>query len=144
MRLPVRFRRKLSAPRAEVFRQVTDYEKLKENFPSLFISVRVLERSRNGAVTEEKFSVLGTVIEQRSRHVARAPKTHEVEILTGDLRGSKLVETYSVATHGGTIVEVEGDFVLGGFLSLLPQFIVRPLVEENLGRIFAELEARRP
>jgi hypothetical protein len=84
------------------------------------------------------------VIEQRSRHVVRAPKTHQVEILSGDLRGSKMVENYSEAPDGKTIVDVEADFVLGGFLSLIPQFMARPLIEENLGRIFAELEARGP
>jgi len=138
----MRFKRRLSAPRSSVFNQITDYENLQRNFPNTFISVRVLEQSRTSAVTEERFSVLGTVITQRSRHVTRPPRTHQVEILAGDLRGSKITETYSDAVDGGTMVEVNADFVLGGFVSLMPRFVVRPLIEEKLAHIFAELESR--
>ncbi len=79
-------------------------------------------------MTEERFSVLGVVVEQRSRHKARAPRTDEVEILTRDLRGSRAVGTYSVAPGGGTVVEVEGDSVLGRLFSLVRPFMVRPVI----------------
>jgi hypothetical protein len=140
MRLAINFTERLSAPRKSVFREITSYDDLQDKFPNVFLSIRVLERSRSHAVTEESFSVMGTVVTQRSRHRIKTPTTHEVEILSGDLRGSSIVERYSDSAEGGTIVRVEADFVLGGFLSLLPPFIARPLIEGSVRRVFIELE----
>jgi carbon monoxide dehydrogenase subunit G len=138
----MKFTEKLSGPRALVFSEVTDFENLQEKFPDLFVSIRVTKRSKTSAVTEEKFSVLGTVVSQRSRHTMRRPTTHTVEILTGDLGGSRVVERYSDGPCGTTIVKVEADFLLGGLLSILPQFMVRPMIESGLRRVFRDLEAR--
>jgi carbon monoxide dehydrogenase subunit G len=142
MRLSMKFNEKLSGPRELVFSEVTDFENLREKFPDLFVSIRVIERSKTSALTEEKFSVLGTVVSQRSRHTMRRPSTHTVEILTGDLGGSRVVERYADGPGGATLVRVEADFLLGGLLSILPQFMVRPIIESNLRRVFRELEAR--
>jgi carbon monoxide dehydrogenase subunit G len=142
MRLSMKFTERLSAPRALVFSEVTDFENLQDKFPDIFVSIRIVERSKNVFVTEERFSVLGAVIRQRSRHTVRRSTTHAVEILTGDLEGSKVVERYSDGPSGGTVVKVEADFILGGLLSVLPQFMVRPIIEGNLRRIFDELETR--
>ena len=140
MGLAMKFTEELSAPRRTVFREITDFDNLQTKFPNVFISIRVLERSKNVAVTEERFSVMGMVVTQRCRHKVRIPTTHEVEILTGDLRGSSIMERYSDSEEGGTTVRVAADFVLGGFLSFMPPFIARPLIESNLRRVFAELE----
>jgi hypothetical protein len=140
MRLAMNFTEELSAPRRSVFREITDFDNLQERLPNVFLSIRVLERSKTYLVTEESFSVMGTVVTQRSKHKLKAPTTHEVEILSGDLRGSSIVERYSDSAEGGTTVRVDADFVLGGFLSLLPQFIARPLVEGSVRRVFTELE----
>jgi carbon monoxide dehydrogenase subunit G len=142
MHLSMKFTERLSAPRALVFNGVTDFENLQEKFPDIFVSIRVVERSKNVAVTEERFSVLGMVVRQRSRHTIRRSTMHGVEILTGDLEGSKVVERYSDGPSGGTVVKVEADFLLGGLLSVLPQFVVRPTIEGNLRRVFDELETR--
>jgi carbon monoxide dehydrogenase subunit G len=138
----MKFTEKLSGPRALVFSEVTDFENLQEKFPDLFVSIRVIRRSKTSAVTEEKFSALGVVVSQRSRHTMRGPTTHTVEILTGDLGGSRVVERYSDGPGGATVVRVEADFLLGGLLSILPQFMVRPMIESSLRRVFLELEAR--
>jgi carbon monoxide dehydrogenase subunit G len=142
MRLPLTFVEKLSAPRALVFSEVTDFEHLREKFPNLFISIRVIERSTNTVVTEETFSAFGMVIGQRSRHTVRNSTTHTVEILTGDLAGSRVLERYSDAKDGGTIVNVQADLSVRGLASFLPPFVVAPMVETNLRRVFGELEAR--
>ena len=141
MRIATTFRRRLAAPRETVFRAVTDYDKLQETFPHVFLSIRVLERSGSEVVTEEKLSVAGATMTQLCRHRTRAPTTHAVEILTGDLAGSRILERYSSDADGGTTVRVEADFRVGGLLSLLPPFVVRPLVEGNVGRVFDELSA---
>jgi len=138
----MKFTERLSAPRTIVFREVTDFESLRDKFPDLFISIRVLERSRNTVVTEESFSVMGTVVRQRARHTVRRSTSHTVEILTGELGGSRVVEHYSDGPDGGTIVRVGADLVLSGLASVLPQFVVRPMIENNLRRVFGELEAR--
>ena len=142
MHLSMKFTERLSAPRALVFSEVTDFENLQEKFPDIFVSIRVIERSKNVAITEEGFSVLGTVVSQRARHTIRRSTTHTVEILRGDLEGSRVVERYSDGPRGGTVVNVEADFLLGGFLSVLPQFMVKPMIQGNLRRVFGELEAR--
>jgi carbon monoxide dehydrogenase subunit G len=140
MRLAINFTEKLSAPRKSVFREITGYDDLQDKFPNVFLSIRVLERSKSYVVTEESFSVMGTIVTQRSKHKVRTPTIHEVEILSGDLRGSSIVERYSDSGEGGTIVRVDADFMLGGFLSLLPSFVIRPLIEGNVRRVFTELE----
>jgi carbon monoxide dehydrogenase subunit G len=132
--------RKLNAPRTSVFNAITSYEELQERFPRTFLSIRVVARSKAHVVTEEKFSVMGTTMTQRSRHKVRVPTTHSVEILTGDLAGSTIVEHYSAGPGGETTVRVDADFVLGGLLSLLPPFVARPLLEVNVARVFDELE----
>jgi carbon monoxide dehydrogenase subunit G len=142
MRLPLTFVEKLSAPRAIVFSEVTDFEHLRQKFPNVFISIRVVKRSKNMAVTEERFSAFGMVIGQRSRHTMRDSTTHLVEILTGDLAGSRVAERYSDAEDGGTIVNVRADLSVRGLASFLPPFVVRPMVEASLRRVFGELEAK--
>ncbi len=140
-RLTTTFHRKLNAPRRTVFRLITDYEKLQETFPQIFLSFRVLERSRGEVVTEEKVFMVGVTMTQLCRHMTKSQTTHIVRIMTGDLAGSTIVERYSSDSDGGTTVHVEADFVLGGLLSLLPTFVARPLIENNVGRVFDELDA---
>ena len=140
MRLAINFTERLSAPRRSVFREITGYDDLQDKFPNVFLSIRVIERSKSYVVTEESFSVMGTIVTQRSKHKVRTPTTHEVEIISGDLRGSSIVERYSDSDDGGTLVRVDADFVLGGFLSFLPPFIVRPLIEGSVRRVFTEME----
>jgi hypothetical protein len=140
MNLTMSFTEELSAPRRSVFREITDYDNLQEKLPNVFLSIRVLERSKNHVVTEESFSVMGAVVTQRSDHRFKRPTTHEVKILSGDLRGSSIVERYSDSAEGGTIVRVDADFMLGGFLSFLPSFVARPLIEGSVRRVFTELQ----
>ena len=142
MRLPLTFVEKLGAPRELVFDEVTDFEHLGEKFPNIFVSIRVIKRSRNVVVTEERFSAFGMVIGQRSRHTTRKSTSHAVEILTGDLAGSRVLERYSDADDGGTIVNVRADLSIRGLASVLPQFVLGPMVETNLRRVFGELQAR--
>ena len=78
MRLSLRFTKRLKAPRREVFRLVTGYERLHERFPNLFSSVRVLDKSKDRVTTEETFFLLGATVTQRSRHEVRAPTLHRV------------------------------------------------------------------
>jgi len=140
MRLTILLTRRLKAPRGKVFRIVTEFDKLQERFPSLFSSIRVLERSPQGALTEESFVFLGVTFEQRSRHHMVNGKTHTVEILTGDLAGSTIVEHYADGPDGETTVKLEARVALRGLASLLPPPIVKPLVEANLQRVLDEVE----
>ncbi|MBI2183750.1 MAG: SRPBCC family protein [Thaumarchaeota archaeon] len=140
MGFAISFTRRLKAPRALVYRTITDFENLQDRLPKIFHSIQVLKRNKNYIITEEEFSVLGSVITQRSKHVVKVPTKHTVEILTGELAGSKIVERYSDDSDDGTIVNVDADFSLGGLLSFLPSFIIRPMIEDSLNRVFTELE----
>ena len=84
-RLTTTFHRKLNAPRRTVFRLITDYEKLQETFPQIFLSFRVLERSRGEVVTEEKVFMVGVTMTHLCRHMTKSQTTHIVRIMTGDL-----------------------------------------------------------
>jgi len=140
MRLSFSLTRRLKAPRRKVFRAVTEFDRLRERFPGVFSSIRVVERSPHGAVTEESFEFLGVRLKQRSKHEMVEGKTHRVEVLTGDLAGTTIVEHYTDAPGRETMVSVEARVALRGLASLLPPVIVKPLVQANLQRVLDEVE----
>jgi len=140
MRFSISSTRTLNAPRRRVFRIVTEFDRLHERFPALFRSVRVIESSPQDAITVETFSLMGTTMKQRTRHHMVDATTHTVEILTGDLAGTKIVERYSDGPGRATTVDLEGHVKLSGLASILPVAIVKPLLEANLQRIFDEVD----
>ncbi len=121
----------MRAPRVAALSQVADLAP--GEIPGIFVSVRVLEWSKEGgaAKPEKNFSVLGGAAEQKSGQCQSA-EDPQVEVLAGDLRGSRTVKAHSAASEGGTVVEVEGFFVPGRrLLSLVPPFMARPVSKKT-------------
>ncbi len=139
MQISINFTKKISAPRKLVFETITNFGSLQETLPNVFRSVRILEQKGDNTITEEEFLVLGTIMKQRSRHMVENPSRHTVQIIDGELAGSTIIENYSDSVDGGTTVDVSADFKIGGILSILPAPVLRPLIGDNLQRLFNEL-----
>ena len=140
MQISINFTKEISAPRKLVFGTITNFGSLQKTLPNVFRSVRILEQKKDYAITEEEFLVFGTIMKQRSMHTIENPSRHIVHIIDGELAGSTIVENYSDSVDGGTTVDVSADFNIGGILSILPAPVLRPLVGDNLRRLFGELE----
>ncbi len=139
MQISINFTKEINAPRKIVFRTITDFGSLQKTLPNVFHLVRILEQKGDHTITEEEFMVLGTIMKQRSRHAIENPSRHTVQIIDGELAGSTIVENYSDSADGGTTVDVNADFNVGGILSILPAPVLRPLISDNLQRLFNEL-----
>ena len=107
------------AARPHAFGILSDHEGLAASLPGRFVSVRA--RSRRGLVSvlEERMRVGGDELLMTVRHTFEPPAAHEMAVLGGDARGSRIAEAYSDAPCGGasgggngsrcTLLRVEAD-----------------------------------
>lgn len=98
----VRYERIVRADRERVFGIATDYGSLQRTMPRYFPSVRIRSSRDNVTVIEEHVIVSGTELVMMTKHVATHPTLHEVFVIGGDAKGSRVVERYHrVAADGG-------------------------------------------
>ena len=75
----------------------------------------------------------GRNITQTTKHILTAPERHEVFILDGDAKDSRIVETYESVSNG-TKISVDGDFNLAGKLKLVG-FLAKGKIEKSIGEV---------
>lgn len=105
------------AARPHAFGILSDHEGLAASLPGRFVAVRA--RSRRGCVSvlEERMRVGGAELLMTVRHTFEPPAAHEMAVLGGDARGSRIAEAYAEAPAAGgaggsarlTLLRVEAD-----------------------------------
>ncbi len=108
----VRFERLARAVRARSFGIATDYERLAEAAQPYVVSVKVRSRRGNVAVVEERLRLGGMELSMMTKHVAIHPELHEIFVIGGDAKGSRIVEKYE-GVGDRTRITVDADMRLG-------------------------------
>lgn len=123
----------IKAERSKVFNTITDFENLPSSLPEFFNSIKIVSKEGNVTIIEESIKMAGRDITQTTKHILTPPEKHEVLVMTGDAKGSHIVETYENVSEG-TKVTVDGDFKLSGKLKLVG-FIAKRKIEKNINEV---------
>lgn len=108
----ITYTRTVAAGPGTVFAAATDYEALPSALPRRFASVRVRSRRGDVSVVEQRVRLQGRNLVMMTKHVIDPPRRHEVFVIGGDARGSRITESYDEVA-GGTLVTVDADIRLG-------------------------------
>lgn len=127
----------IHADRNKVFNTVTDFQSLPKKLPSVFKSISVEKKDANRIVTKELTKMAGKEVEQTVQHTIIPPEKHEVEIIEGDAKGSKIVETYESIPEGTKVI-IDGEFKLSGKLKLV-EFLAKGRIEKGINEVLDEL-----
>ena len=104
----------IKADRNKVYDITTNYENFEKNFPKYFPTIRI-RSERDGASVIEEHMILGKKeFVMMTKHIKSPPELHEIIVIGGDCKGSRIVEKYD-SVPGGTKLTVEADFKLGLF-----------------------------
>ncbi|RMF29659.1 MAG: hypothetical protein D6752_05530, partial [Candidatus Nitrosothermus koennekii] len=74
-------------------------------------SIDIINSSDNTRIIEEELSIEGIIFKQLTKHTMHPPAVHEIEILSGYLEGSRIVETFTDLGNG-TEIMIICDFVI--------------------------------
>jgi len=127
----------IKAERSKVFNTITDFENLPNRLPEFFNSIKIVSKEGNVTIIEESVKMAGRDITQTTKHILTPPKIHQVLVMTGDAKGSHIIETYENVSEG-TRVTVDGDFKLSGKLKLVG-FVVKRKIEKNINEVMDAL-----
>ena len=110
-----------------------------ENFPNLlpkyFKSIIIKKSTDNEIFVDEKIHFLGSFLVVKTKHVIVHPRTHEIHILSGLMRGSSFVESYDEISNG-TNVTIDVSIKLNGVSKLLLPFEF--LIKRQMARVMDE------
>ena len=84
---------KLGAKPDDLFKLITDYEKLPTLLPDQLKSINILEKTENQTITEETLvfsSLIKKTIIQKTKHQIVSENKLESEILSGPAKNSKI------------------------------------------------------
>ena len=117
----IRFEKVVRAERERVFDILTDYAGYESRLPRFFPSVRIRSCRGDVSVVEERLRIAGRELVMMTRHVVRRPELHELFVLGGDAKGSRIIERYAPAS-GGTRITVDADIRLRGSMMITGLF----------------------
>ncbi len=132
----IKVEKTIKADREKIFKMVTDFENLSNKFPQFFKSVKVISRQGNIVTTEDEAVMAGKEVHQTTKHILTFPEIDDVELLSGDAKGSHIVTTYTTIPEG-TKVTVEGDFKLAGKLKLVG-FMAKGKIEKSIEEVIEQ------
>ena len=122
MSLPkINFEKIIKAERNKVFDIAVNYEQFQKILPEYFPSIRVLSVRDNISVVEEHIRIAGRELVMMTKHVTKYPELHEVFVIGGDAKGSRIIEKYE-SIKDGTKITVEADINLSGPLKIIAFF----------------------
>lgn len=108
------FKVAIRAGRRHAFGVAADHAVLSAYLPEYFASVRVRSRRGGVSVLEERLRLGGAELLMMVRHTSEPPALHEMSVLGGDAKGSRIVERYEDAGGGdSTLLRVSADIRMG-------------------------------
>ena len=117
----IHFEKIVKAERNRVFDVAANYEEFEKTLPQYFPSIRVRSQRDNVAVVEEHLRVAGKELVMMTKHVTTYPELHEVYVIGGDAKGSKIIEKYEIVPEG-TKITVDADIKLKGVMKIAGLF----------------------
>jgi hypothetical protein len=110
----------IRAHRKDVYNFITNYNNLLEELPEYIRSIDIINKYDNVTIIEEEVSIEGILFKQLTKHILYPPAVHEVEILSGYLEGSRIIESYTEQGNNTDII-------------IICELIINPELESLLG-----------
>ena len=126
----------IKADRQHVFDIVANYENFQNILPKYFPSIRVRSVRENIAIVEEHLRLGQKELVMTTKHVTKYPELHEVFVLGGDAKGSRISETYEKVEQG-TKITVIADIKLNGVMKVLG-FFAKSKIQSEFSKVIDE------
>lgn len=111
------FEKTSTASRNTAYRIFSDYENYQKTFPDIFPSVRIRSVRNNVAVVEEHLNLGDDELVIMAKHVTDEPVLHDVFVIGGDAKGTRIQEQF-IEIPGGTKILVDVDLKLKGKMKI--------------------------
>ena len=109
------------AKRATVYEILSNYENYQKLIPQHFPSVRVRSVRENISVVEEHMNLGDKELVIMAKHVTEKPVLHEVFVIGGDAKGSRIKQQFIEISEGTKII-VDVDLKLKGKMKMSSMF----------------------
>jgi coenzyme Q-binding protein COQ10 len=109
------------AKRETVYKILSNYENYQKLIPQHFPSVRVRSVRENISVVEEHMNLGDKELVIMAKHVTEKPVLHEIFVIGGDAKGSRIKQQFIEISEGTKII-VDVDFKLKGKMKMSSMF----------------------
>ncbi len=109
------------AKRETVYEILSNYENYQKIIPQHFPSVRVRSVRENISVVEEHMTLGDKELVIMAKHVTEEPVLHEVFVIGGDAKGSRIKQQFIEISEGTKII-VDVDLKLKGKMKMSSMF----------------------
>jgi len=121
------------AKREIVYEILSNYENYQKLIPQHFPSVRVRSVRENISVVEEHMNLGDKELVIMAKHVTEKPVLHEIFVIGGDAKGSRIKQQFIEISEGTKII-VDVDLKLKGKMKMSSMF-EKNRFEENYSKI---------
>ena len=111
----------INANRDAVFQIFSNYEDYEKLIPQHFPSIRVRSVRGDVSVVEERLVLGDTELLIMAKHVSKKPVLHEVFVIGGDAKGSKIRQEF-IQLENGTKILVDVDLKFKGKMKISSMF----------------------
>ena len=111
----------VNAKRETVYEILSNYENYEKLIPQHFPSVRVRSVRENISVVEEHMNFGDKELVIMAKHVTEKPVLHEVFVIGGDIKGSRIKQQFIEISEGTKII-VDVDLKLNGKMKMSSMF----------------------
>ena len=111
----------INANRDVVFQIFSNYEDYEKLIPQHFPSIRVRSVRGDVSVVEERLVLGDTELLIMAKHVSKEPVLHEVFVIGGDAKGSKIRQEF-IQLENGTKILVDVDLKFKGKMKISSMF----------------------
>jgi len=121
----ISFSKTLDVEKQVLQNMLVDIKNYERVFPDFIKSTNILEESENKVITELSLGFGMIPLQAKVEHNISNDNTHELSVVSGDLRGTKIVTTlektwgFDGVSKKGTIVQMDISLQVSGFLALL-------------------------
>jgi coenzyme Q-binding protein COQ10 len=111
----------IQANRDTVFQIFSNYENYEKLIPQHFPSIRIRSSRGETSVVEERMMLGDTELLIMAKHVSKEPVLHEVFVIGGDAKGSKIRQEF-IQLENGTKILVDVDLKFKGKMKISSLF----------------------
>ena len=112
----VKFVRMLDVNKNDLFDAVADVEKYPQILPNNYLSVKIVNRTNNTILSEEKVTEHGVVLPVLVKHTLVPYGRHTMEILRGDTGGTLITATFD-GNSSTTVLTINVETHIKGLLA---------------------------
>ena len=117
----INFVKIIKADRKKVFEIATNFKDFQKTLPKFYPSIRVRSMRDDIAIVEEHVMLAGRELVMMTKHVTKPHELHEVFVIGGDAKGSRIKQQFIEISEGTKII-VDVDLKLKGKMKMSSMF----------------------